>query len=233
MSTIIDTRAAPTSDGDQCVELRDVGWNGYLALLKLRGERSVPRLVYLDGSVQLVCPSEDHEWLADRLSMLVREVITAFGMPCRPTRNMTFRKRSERGGVEGDASFYLASFERIRGKKIDLRVDPPPDLAIEAVHANPATKSLAVYRRLGVPEVWVGDMSGVKILVLAANGRYARSQTSLAFPFLSAAEVSEWVLRPDFDDETQWLVEVRRWVTETLVPRGGPAKAHRREAPDA
>ena len=38
--------------------------------------------------------------------------------------------------------------------EIDLEVDPPPDLAIEIVNKVDSTKALALYARIGVPEVW-------------------------------------------------------------------------------
>jgi Uma2 family endonuclease len=207
------------ANGDQCVELRDVGWRGYLRLLKLRGQRSVPRLIYLDGSVQLVSPSDPHEWLAFRLGEFVTGVAAGLRISFRATRQLTFRKRSSRGGVEGDATFYLANLERVRGKTIDLGVDPPPDLAIEAVYSNPPTKALAAYRRLKVPEVWVGERHRVRILVLGADSRYRACPSSLAFPILTASEISEWIFRPDTGDDLEWTLALRQWIVETLAAR--------------
>jgi hypothetical protein len=34
-------------EGDQCVAIRDIGWKAYCTLLRLRGERSMPRMVKL------------------------------------------------------------------------------------------------------------------------------------------------------------------------------------------
>ena len=69
-------------------------------------------------------------------------------------------------------------------EKISLRTDPPPDLAIEAVHSHDADAAIEVYRRFRVPEVWICDESELVILVLQPNGRYAASPTSASFPFL-------------------------------------------------
>ena len=67
----------------------------------------------------------------------------------------------ERGGVEGDQTYYFANAARVRGKKkIDLRRDPPPDLAIEVVVTHDADEAVEVYRRFRVPEVWVCDQDG-------------------------------------------------------------------------
>src|SRR4051794_1688109 len=160
----------PESDargGDQCVVLTAVDWKGYSTMLRLRGERCVPRMVYLDGELFLMSPSLSHEHLKSRLGQFVREVAVGLDVDCRPTSQTTFRRRSKRGGVEGDETFYIANEAHVRGKTaIDLRIDPPPDLAIEVIYSHGAEKALEVYRRLRVPEVWVCDGGGLTILVL-------------------------------------------------------------------
>ena len=51
---------ASEEGGDQCVVLRDVGWKGYRTLLRVRGQRPRPRMIYLDGSVYLATTSYLH-----------------------------------------------------------------------------------------------------------------------------------------------------------------------------
>ena len=214
--------------GDQCVEFRDVGWKGYLTLMRLRGERPRPRMVYLDGTVWLMATSFSHERLKMRLGHFVTEVVVGLEIPCNPAGSTTFRRKAKRGCVEGDETYYLANEARIRGKDdIDLRTDPPPDLAIEAVRSHGAEAAIEVYRRLRVPEVWICDATELVILILQPNGRYDKSPTSASFPFLSAAEIYDWVSRPQTVSDTEWINSLRRWVRRTLKPRvrkqaGGP-----------
>jgi len=206
--------------GDQCVELHDIGWKGYLTLLRLRGERSVPRMVYLDGTVWLMSPAYPHERLRIRLGWVVEAIVDELDIPFIAAASTTFRRRAKRGGVEGDQSYYLANEEKVRGKeKLYLKIDPPPDLAIEAVHSHDADAAVEVYRRFKVPEVWVCDESGLVILVLQPSGRYAASETSASFPFLRADEVGDWVRRPQTVSDTEWRKELRAWVRKTLKPR--------------
>ncbi len=179
------------AEGDQCVALRDIGWNGYLTLLRLRRERPAPRMVYLDGTVWLMSPSFPHERLKTRLDWFVTEVVVALNIPFVAAGSTTFRRRAKNGGVEGDQTYYLANEARIRGKdNLHLKNDPPPDLAIEAVHSHDADAAVEVYRRFRVPEVWICNVAKVVILVLQPNGRYAPSATSAAFPFLAADRVA-------------------------------------------
>jgi Uma2 family endonuclease len=214
------TRALREGGGDQCVPLYNVGWEGYSELLRLRGDRSHPRILYLDGTVWLMSPSFPHERLQKRLGWVVEAIVVELEIHFVPAGSTTFRSRRARGGVEGDQTYYLANEKRIRGKdNIDLKVDPPPDLAVEAVHSHDADEAIEVWRRLKVPEVWVGDEDEVRILVLEPNGRYAESTTSASFPFLSASEIYHWVHRPRTPSELEWLQELRAWVKHTLLPR--------------
>jgi Uma2 family endonuclease len=208
------------ADGDQCVAIRGIGWKEYCTLLRLRGERRMPRMVYLDGTVWLMSPAFPHERLSKRLGWIVEVIVEELDIPCIAAGSTTFRHQARRGGVEGDQTYYRANEERVRGKdKLHLKNEPPPDLAIEAVHSHDADAALEVYRRFKVPEVWVCDEAELEILVLQPNGRYIVSARSAAFPFLSALETYDWVQRPQTEPDTKWVKQLRAWVKRTLKPR--------------
>ncbi len=205
---------------DQCVALRALAWKDYSTLLRLRGERAVPKIVYLDGTVWLMSPSFPRERLKNRLGQFVTEVVVGLEIPCMMAGSTTLRRRAKRGGVEGDHTYYPENAERVRGKdKIQLKIDPPPDLAIEAVYLHEADAAVEVYRRLKVPEFWVCDETRLVILVLQSNGSYAKSASSAAFPFLAGSEVFEWVSQPQAVSDTDWIKDLRYWVRRTLKPR--------------
>ena len=225
--------AAPTpgtdAEGDQCVVLRDIGWDGYSRLLKIRGERSIPRMIYLDGSLLLMSPSFSHERLKELVGAFVLVLAEGLDIPLIMAGSTTFRRRAKRGGVEGDKTFYLTNLDRIRGKKkIRLHVDPPPDLAIEVVISHDADDAVEVYRRFGVPEVWICEASRLTILCLEASGRYAKSERSRVLPVLTASEIHAWASRQNDESDTAWTKDLRRWVAEVLAPRHRELKtAHR------
>jgi Uma2 family endonuclease len=227
MATITRT-TTPEAEGDQCVVMRGVGWAGYTTLLRLRGERPRPKMVYLDGNVFLMTTSFTHEHLKERLGHLVMAVVVELDIPCIMAGQTTFRRKKKRGGVEGDETYYLANLEPIRAKagreNINLRHDPPPDLAVEVDFTHDTDAAVEVYRRFGVPEVWVCEIEALHILALQPNGRYAETPNSVAFPFLTAAEVFGWVSWPQTGSDTDWVKELRRWVRETLLPRARGAR---------
>jgi len=215
-----DRMEPPSLGAAPCVMMSAVGWAGYRTLLRLRGDRPRPRMIYLDGDAFLMSPAFPHEELAELLGVLVLVVVEELGIPCRLSGSTTFRRRSKGGGAEADKSFYLANAPRVLGKRtLHLRSDPPPDLVIEAVNTHAADAAVEVWRRFGVPEVWVADGATLQIQALQPDGQYSESLTSVAFPLLHAAEIHEWVTRPDRDATTAWLKALRRWVAEVLAPR--------------
>src|SRR5437763_1138378 len=98
MATTAETTArSETTDaeapiGDQCVVLRDIGWNGYTTMLRLRGERPRPRMGYLDGDLFLVSPAYTHERFAERLGVFVMELVAGCDIPCIMSGSTTFRR---------------------------------------------------------------------------------------------------------------------------------------------
>ncbi len=234
MSTAIAPTARTTEiDGDQCVVLWNIGWKGYTTLLKVRGERSDPRMVYLDGSLLLLSPSYFHERLKKLLGCFIMILIEELEIPCLMAGSTTFRRRAKRGGVEGDETYYLANLDRIRGKKkISLKIDPPPDLAIEVVASHDPDDALEVYRRFRVPEVWICDENQLTILVLQPDGQYVHSERGHAFSFLTASEIHSWISRGQDSNDMEWIKELRRWIAEVVVPRCHEQKKEPASAPD-
>ena len=222
MATITETETTPATalEGDQCVVMQGVGWSGYKTLLRVRGERPRPKMIYLDGDVLLTSPSYPHESLKKRLGHFVMEVAISLKIRFIASGSTTFRRQKENGGVEPDESFYLANADRVRGKKrLSVGVDPPPELVIEVVQSYDADDAVEVYRRFRVPEVWVCDGNVLHILAFQTDETYTQVNASVAFPFLSAAEICEWVVRPQTETDAEWGLDLRAWVLDVPLPR--------------
>jgi len=147
-------------------------------------------------------------------------IVEELDIPCIVAGSTTLRRRSRRGGVEGDQSYYLNHLDRMRDKKkIDLKRDPPPDLAIEAVVTHGADEAIEVYRRFRVSELWICYPDAVNILVLQPDGQYAPAERSQALKVISAEEIHSWVTRKQDMNDTAWIKELRKWVVEVLLPR--------------
>ena len=206
-----------------CVTMHNMGWDGYLHVLKARGEKGRPKIVYLDGSVYLMSPAHPREFLKKRLGHLVMVVVEELDIPCSPAGETTFRRRIKKAGSAADESFYLANESRIRGKgfeNLHLRRDPPPDLVIESVNTHAADASIEAWRRFRVPELWIADLDSFQILALQKNCQYAEVPQSVSFPFLKAAEILDWIFKPQTGSETDWIKAPCGVVRDVLAPRG-------------
>ncbi len=193
---------------DRWVVIR-TDWAGYRAMLKIRGEGPSPRIIYLDGRMTLVSPGYSHELIKKRLATLIEEVIIGLDIPAVVAGATTLRDKPRRGGAEGDEAYYFANSEKVAGNKaIDLRVDLPPDLAVEAVVSHPVKDALEVYRRLGVPEVWVCDGRCFGSWPSRPIRPMPSAPTSKSLPMLSAVDLLRWVQHlPDARHNT-WGREV-------------------------
>ncbi len=140
-------------------------------------------------------------------------------LPIAEGGSTTFRRRRGRRGLEPDQSYWIASEPMVRGKeRIDLRIDPPPDLAIEVDVANSSLSRMGIYTALGVPEVWRLAEGLLSFHVLASGGQYAESPTSRTFGFLTAADVQGFLLLRGRQDENAIVRQFREWVRQRQTP---------------
>jgi Uma2 family endonuclease len=86
-------------------------------------------------------------------------------------------------GIEPDYCFYIDNWQAVVGKdRIDWKLDPPPDLAIE-IDVTSYTSELD-FLPYHVPEVWLFKNHQLTIYQLA-DGKYEVSKNSRYFPNFS------------------------------------------------
>src|SRR5436190_2473960 len=127
---------------------------------------------------------DDGRFLGDLVFVLTEEL----GLPLKRGGSTTLRRRLRRRGVEADACFWIANAHRMAGRRrLDLRTDPPPDLAVEVDVTHSSMNRLGIYAALGVPEVWRLDGDSLTFHVLGADGAYAAAGASKSFPLVEPA----------------------------------------------
>lgn len=219
MATATPPQAPTRSEvGEKRFVIRNVGWSGYQALLKILGDHG-PRLAYAHGDVELISPLLPHESFRWRLGRMVETISEELEILIRPAGSTTLNREDVNRGVEADECYYLANARHFGGRQnIDLEFDPPPDLAIEVEITSGILHKLEIYARLGIPEIWRFDGEVLAVLLLQADGSYAPSDRSASFPFLPMGEVVRFLLDPDLSDEIRWKRGFRTWVRAALLP---------------
>lgn len=157
-----------------------VSWEQYEALLAEGGEpRRVPRINYCEGVLELMSPLPAHERPHRIIADIVKTLLDAQDRAWEDFGSTTFKKPKQ-AGLEPNTCFYIQNAERVRSlMRIDMTVDPPPDLAIEADVTSHTT--LAAYAVLQVPEVWIYENDRLTIYRWQA-GDYIESSQSFVFP---------------------------------------------------
>ncbi len=118
-------------------------------------------------------------------------------------------------GVEPDACFYIQNQAAVIGKnRLDMSVDPPPDLAIE-IDLTSRTQ-LDNYQVLGIPELWRYGKQGLQINVLE-NGKYIESDFSPTFPDIPIIElVNQYVQQSQVVGSSQAIQALKNWVRDNI-----------------
>ena len=102
----------------------------------------------------------------------------------------TSRESSTFGNqAEPDKCFYVRNIDIVKPKKrLDPEEDPAPDLVVEIDITSGSDDRLAIYKDLGVPEVWIYDGKSFPIRQLQ-NQEYVPCSGSLIFPNLPLLEI--------------------------------------------
>ena len=209
--------ATLASAPEQCIVLHDVAWDTYERLLRDHANQSVPHFTFDRGTLEIMSPLASHERLNRMLQLLLPVVAEATDSDLYSLGSPTFKREDLQRGFEGDSCFYVQNEARVRGKeRIDLPADPPPDLVVEVDVTHSTLDKLAVYRAIGVPEVWRYDGGRLEFLVLEGDG-YLEQPASHAFPHIRSTALATLLDDGRALTDIAWIRRVRRW-TSTFTP---------------
>ncbi len=171
----------------QRVLLQNVTWQEFEEILEELGEHRAARIAYDKEVLEIMAPFPEHEDDKEIVGDLVKALLEELDIEFRSLGSTTFKNQAMQAGIEPDQCFYIKNESKIRGKKrLDLTVDPPPDLALE-VDITSRTHS-SIYEALQVPELWRFEKGKLQINLLR-DGHYIESQSSSNFPNLPLFDV--------------------------------------------
>jgi Uma2 family endonuclease len=195
--------------------LKDISWQKLEKILEEMGERRAARISYSDGWLEIMVPLPEHEKDKELLGDLVKILLDKLEIDFEPFGSTTLKNERMRQAVEADTSFYIQNQEAVIGKnRIDLNIDPPPDLAIE-IDITSRTR-FENYEILGVPELWRYKQQGLEIFLLQ-EGKYVKSQSSPNFPDIPIIElVNEYIRQCLSIGRSQAMRNFKSWVKDNL-----------------
>jgi Uma2 family endonuclease len=189
----------PTADSR--IVMTYVGWEGFETLLALRGDRSRPRFAYLDGAVELMSPSWNHELIKKNIAGVLEAYMLDLGITFQGVGEWLLKERPDEAGVEPDECYVFRRGEPDR-----------PELAIEVVWTSGGLNKLEIYRRLGVAEVWFWIDGKISVHVLTEQG-YELCERSACLPAVDlelVCRVIELPMQSEAVTELKAILAARR-----------------------
>lgn len=199
----------------QRIQLQAVDWPEFEAILEELGDKRTCRIAYSDGVLEIRMPLPKHEKAKVLIGDMVKILLEELDIDHECFGSSTFKRQDMAKGIEPDECFYIEHAAQMIGKdRLDLTVDPPPDLAIE-VDVTSKT-GLDSYLALGVSELWRFEDGRLRISVLQ-DGQYQDAAFSPNFPkFPMVDGISQCIDRSQTVGRRQALKTFRQWVRELI-----------------
>ncbi|MDJ0729004.1 MAG: Uma2 family endonuclease [Crocosphaera sp.] len=200
--------------GQQLV-LKELNWQKFEAILSELGESRASRLSYSNGVLEIMVPLPEHEKDKEIIGDIIKMLLETLNINFETLGSTTFKNERMNQAVEPDACFYIENYQSVIGKKrLNLEIDPPPDLAIE-IDITSRTR-LDNYRLLGVRELWRYTQSGLEINLLQER-EYIESLTSPNFHHIPIVDlINEYVEQSQKLGRSEAIRNFKNWLRKNL-----------------
>jgi Uma2 family endonuclease len=176
---VLTLSATPPSE--QRLLLEGVSWQQYETLIATLGnDFSNLRLSYLEGTLEIMTTSPEHEELKKIIGMLLEAYFQETRTRFHALGSATFRKAMKLRGLEPDECYCLEQKKEF------------PDLAIEIVLTSGIVNKLEIYRGLGVTEIWQWQ-NGKFVIYHLRSDRYEEIEQSELLPDLDVHLLANYV----------------------------------------
>lgn len=173
-----------------------ISWTRYMEIDKKRGDDcSVPKFYYLDGDLEIMSSSDEHE----RIKKMIGDFLAIFfaerEIDVVPRGQATMWLELKEAGAEPDESWCIGTVKKY------------PDIAVEIALTSGGINKLELYQRFQVPEVWIWRKGKLEFYVLGRTGSYKHAARSQFVPDLDPQLLEQCVNIPS------WLEACRTFRT--------------------
>jgi Uma2 family endonuclease len=171
--------AVKSSITDSCLTLKGVSWSQFESLEAAFESVGGIKFAYLDGILEIMTVSPEHEDTKSTLSLLVEAYMREKGIRFYVKGGPTLGSKELGARKEPDESYNLQTKKAI------------PDLAIEVIFTSGGIDKLQLYKRLGIPEVWLWEDEVLSIYYLREE--YEKVDRSELLPELDIGLLVKYV----------------------------------------
>ncbi len=171
------------------IPLHGVTWEQYEAMVTAVGSRPRLRMTYLEGLLEIMTISAEHEMLKKMIARLIEIYALEKDIDLFSCSSATYRSAAAARGLEPDESYCVGTRKEL------------PDFAIEVVLTSGGLDKLKVYQGLGIPEVWFWQDGKLIVQRLQADGdAYAPVSRSVLLPDLDLDLLATYI-RPEAEPQ--------------------------------
>ena len=194
------------------VILQNISWQSYQSLIRDFAQEPAIRLIYDHGTLEIRRPLDPHETFKKLIGRLIEAATEELDLEIRSLGSRTCDREDLESGLEPDQCYYIQNESQVRGlEQIDLTQLPPPDLAVEIDITSSSLNRFAIYKALGVPEIWRYDGKCLEICVLQGD-EYVTQSNSRALPLLTAADILQFLTPRQTVGENALVKQFRQWI---------------------
>ncbi len=228
MSALVQPHLSRPKKNGQKVLLHDVSWPNYQRIGQALRDKNI-YLTYDRGVLEIMVVSLEHERFKGLFGLLVFTLARFFRRKVGVFGSFTHQRQDLLRGLEPDQCFYLTNLAAVQGKRrIDLRRQPPPDLAIEVEITRSSLDRLGIYAALGIAEVWRFDGKNLQVLLLGSGG-YAGGESSPTFPAVPIPELVKFLDLGLREDDVAMVEALESWLGQLAKSAGQKSRRLRRK----
>lgn len=201
--------------GEKRVVFNHLSWLSYQQILQAIGENNRAHLFYDRGTLEITMPLEEHEFYRELIGRFIYFLVSELGLKIKSMGSTTLAREDLERGAEPDNAYYIQNQAKVLGKRINLTEDPPPDLVVELDITHTDINKLALYARLGVPELWRFNGQIWRIYRLE-NGVYQEEEFSATFPLVPKTKLYEFLATAK-EDEVKAEKNLRAWCQPQML----------------
>ncbi|MGB3612207.1 MAG: Uma2 family endonuclease [Elainellaceae cyanobacterium] len=192
-----------------------VDWERFQTIFDALGSDRTAQLTYYSGLLEIMTPLEPHENASGLLGQFVEIVTEELGLTIKTMGSTRLARQDLGSSAEPDKGYYIANEPLVRGRQVNLAVDPPPDLVVEVDITHTDIDKNALYAKLGVPEFWRYNGQNLTIYQLQ-GGSYQEAIASPSFPAVPKERLYRFLRACAEAGETAAKRWLRAWIRDSL-----------------